>query len=255
MYKALIIDDEKPVQIAIQKLGHWARYDIETPRLACNGKDGLNAMREFHPDIVFVDMNMPVMDGCAFLEKASAEFPSSQYIVVSGYDEFSYARQAIRYGACDYLLKPVVEEDLNKAIEKAILKIDPQASFQDDDTVPDRISPDQVAEIIKEYIESHYCENIKITMFAEKYFFSIEYLTKLFRKQYGFTIYEYVLKLRMERAKELLAHEENKVSDIAERLGYADHHYFSKAFRTYYHISPSQYRKAFLERDGGESSS
>ena len=60
----------------------------------------------------------------------------------------------------------------------------------------------------------------------------------------------------MERAKELLEHEGNKISDIAERPGYADHHYFSKAFRTYYHISPSQYRKAFLERDdGGESSS
>lgn len=137
-----------------------------------------------------------------------------------------------------------------------VLKIDPQASFPDDAAAPDRISPDQVAEIIKDYIESHYCENIKITLFAEKYFFSIEYLTKLFRKQYGFTIYEYVLKLRMERAKELLEHEGNKISDIAERPGYADHHYFSKAFRTYYHISPSQYRKAFLERDdGGESSS
>lgn len=246
MYKALIIDDEKPVQIAIQKLGHWRQYHMDPPQLAVNGKDSLSAMREFHPDIVFVDMNMPVMDGASFLMKASQEFPASQYIVVSGYDQFSYAQQAIRYGACEYLLKPVVEEELNAAIEKALLRIDPAASFLQPKDTQEEISPEEVVCIIKEYIESNYCQNIKITMFAEKYFFSIEYLTKLFRNKYGFTIYEYVLKLRMERARELLEDETNKIIDIAGRLGYADNHYFSKAFRTYYHISPSQYRREYL---------
>ena len=214
MYKALIIDDEKPVQIAIQKLGNWKYYGIEPPRLSVNGKDALQAMREFHPDIVFVDMNMPVMDGVTFLKAASKEFPDSQYVVVSGYDQFSYA---------------------------------PDAPFDAGNNQKANISPNEAVTVIKEYIDSHYCENIKITMFAEKYFFSAEYLIRLFRGKYGFTIYEYVLKLRMERAKELLEDEDNKIIDIAERLGYADNHYFSKAFRTYYNISPSQYRKEFLE--------
>lgn len=250
MYKALIIDDEKPVQIAIQKLGHWSAYQIEQPRLAFNGKDGLQAMREFHPDIVFVDMNMPVMDGASFLKAASQEFPDSQYIVVSGYDQFSYAQQALHYGACEYLLKPVEEEALNGAIEKAILRIDPEASFGAEETeARANISPEEAVTIIKEYIDNNFCQNIRITMFSEKYFFSTEYLTKLFRNRYGYTIYEYVLKLRMERAKELLEDENNKIIDIAERLGYADNHYFSKAFRTYYQVSPSQYRKEFQSRE------
>lgn len=249
MYKALIIDDEKPVQIAIQKLGNWKYYGIEPPRLAQNGKDGLQAMREFHPDIVFVDMNMPVMDGVSFLQAASKEFPDSQYVVVSGYDQFSYAQQALHYGACEYLLKPVEEDALNSAIEKALLRIDPEASFLEPQmSQREEISPDEAVSIIKEYIDSNYCQTIKTTMFSEKYFFSTEYLTRLFRGKYGFTIYEYVLKLRMERAKELLEDEDNKIIDIAERLGYADNHYFSKAFRTYYNISPSQYRKNFLEK-------
>ncbi len=247
MYKALIIDDEKPVQIAIQKLGNWSYYGIEPPQLAVNGRDALQAMREFHPDLVFVDMNMPVMDGVSFLQAASEEFPDSQYIVVSGYDQFSYAQQALHYGACEYLLKPVEEDALNSAIEKAILRLNPDASFQDPKESGQReISPDEAVSIIKEYIDSHYCQNIKITMFSEKYYFSTDYLTRLFRNKYGFTIYEYVLKLRMERAKELLADQDNKIIDIAGRLGYADNHYFSKAFRTYYHISPSQYRKEYL---------
>ncbi|MDE6600659.1 MAG: response regulator [Lachnospiraceae bacterium] len=247
MYKALIIDDEKPVQIAIQKLGKWNYYGVEPPRLSANGKDALQSMREFHPDIVFVDMNMPVMDGVSFLKAASCEFPDSQYVVVSGYDQFSYAQQALHYGACEYLLKPVEEDALNSAIEKAILRIDPEAVFDDDKNPEANISPDEAVTIIKAYIDSHYCENIRITMFSEKYFFSTDYLTRLFRGKYGFTIYEYVLKLRMERAKTLLEAEDNKIIDIAERLGYADNHYFSKAFRTYYDISPSQYRRNFLD--------
>lgn len=60
MLKALIIDDEKPVQIAVSKLGRWSYYGIEPPATAVNGKDGLSCMRELHPDVVFVDMNMPV---------------------------------------------------------------------------------------------------------------------------------------------------------------------------------------------------
>ncbi|MCM1123665.1 MAG: helix-turn-helix domain-containing protein [Eubacterium sp.] len=251
MYKALIIDDEKPVQIAIQKLGHWNAYRIEQPRLAINGKDALQAMREFRPHIVFVDMNMPVMDGASFLQAASQEFPDSQYIVVSGYDQFSYAQQALRYGACEYLLKPVEEEALNSAIEKAILRLDPDAVFSPEGgTSQANISPEEVVTIIREYVDSHYNQNIRITMFAEQYFFSTEYLTRLFRNRYGCTIYEYVQKLRMERAKELLEDENNKIIEIAERLGYADNHYFSRAFRNYYHISPSQYRKELQSRKG-----
>ncbi|MCM1038571.1 MAG: AraC family transcriptional regulator [Roseburia sp.] len=246
MYKALIIDDEKPVRIAISKLGHWNYYHIAPPEMTSNGREALSAMREIRPDVVFVDMNMPVMDGGTFLEKASVEFPDSQFIVVSGYDDFTYAQRAIHYGAVDYLLKPIREEELNHAIEKALLRINPSETFGQE-TGREGASPEEIVEIIKEYIDSNYCTNIKITMFAEKYFFSIEYLTKLFKSRYGYSIYEYVLKLRMERAGELLANEENKIIDIAGRLGYADNHYFSKAFRNYYGVSPSQYRKKCLE--------
>lgn len=252
MYKALIIDDEKPVRIAISKLGHWHYYHIDPPEMTSNGSEALSAMRELHPDLVFVDMNMPVMDGCAFLEKAAAEFPDSRYIVISGYDDFSYAQKAIHYGAIDYLLKPIVEDDLNSAIEKALLSINPDETFGEENEEDAEITPEQVVSIIKDYIDSNYCTNIKITMFAEKYFFSIEYLTKLFKNRYGYSIYEYVLKLRMERAKKLLEEEENKIIDIAERLGYADNHYFSKAFRNYYGISPTQFRKELNPKASGK---
>jgi two-component system response regulator YesN len=95
---------------------------------------------------------------------------------------------------------------------------------------------------IKEYIDQHYFEDIKISMFTEKYFLSREYLMKLFKQQYGFGIHEYVQKIRMAKAKELLGRADLKIQEISEMLGYKDKNYFSKAFRNYYSLSPSEYR-------------
>ena len=189
MYKALIIDDEKPVRIAISKLGNWQAYRIAQPELTCNGKEGLAAMHERHPDLVFVDMHMPLMDGCTFLSLATKAFPTSQFIVISGYDDFSYTQKAIHYGVCEYLLKPIVAEELNTAIRRAILKINPQETF----TSPTPLvstSPEEIVRLIKNELDTHYCTAIKIQDFEERYFFSIEYLTKLFRQNYGCTMYE-----------------------------------------------------------------
>lgn len=246
MFKSLIIDDEKPVQIAISKLGKWNHYHIKTPETAGNGEQGLKIMREIHPSIVFVDMNMPIMDGCSFLNIASKEFPECKFIVVSGYDSFAYAHQALRCGAIDYLLKPIEEDTLNAAIEKALAQLNPNTAPSDTDPF-EELSPNDIVVEIRKYIESNYCQNFKISVFEEKYHFSSAYLTKLFRSAYGYSIYEYVLKLRMERALELLENPEIKVLSIAERLGYTDNHYFSKAFKTYYGMSPSQYRNDYLQ--------
>ena len=87
--KTLIADDERPVRIAISKLGQWGKYHLEQPVQVENGQEALLAMYELKPSIVFVDIQMPVMNGLDFLEKASVEFPGTVYIIVSGYDEFS----------------------------------------------------------------------------------------------------------------------------------------------------------------------
>ncbi|MNI84091.1 Xylose operon regulatory protein [compost metagenome] len=102
-------------------------------------------------------------------------------------------------------------------------------------------------EDIKEYIDNHYFEEIKISMFTEKYFLSREYLMKLFKQQFGFGIHEYVQKVRMDKAQKLLDDPGLKIQDISEMLGYKDKNYFSKAFRNYYSISPSEYRNQTIE--------
>lgn len=96
---------------------------------------------------------------------------------------------------------------------------------------------------IKNYIDEHYYEDIKVTMFAEKYYLSREYLMKLFKQQYGKGIHEYVQHVRMEKAKALLAEGSLKIQEISEMLGYRDKNYFSKAFRNMVKMTPSEYRQ------------
>jgi two-component system response regulator YesN len=120
VYKALVIDDEKPARQAIITLGQWAAAGVTELYEAREGAAGLAVLRKKQPDIVIVDMKMPQMDGVKFLEIACREYPRVKYVVISGYDDYEYTRRAIRANVRDYLLKPVIEAELNEVINRVV---------------------------------------------------------------------------------------------------------------------------------------
>ncbi|MDD3213688.1 MAG: helix-turn-helix domain-containing protein [Eubacteriales bacterium] len=243
MYKVLTIDDEPPVHVAIRSLIDWRALNAQEPVSAYNGREGLECMEKLQPDIVFVDMNMPLVNGKDFLSVATRNHPYSQYIVISGYDDFQYAQAAIRYNVVDYLLKPIDVEELEKALKKAIARL-PECKT----TLEDR-TPTEVIAAVKDYIDRNFQHDIHIEELSDQFFFSKEYLSKLFRDQYGCPIYEYVLQARMDKAREYLLNPKLQVQDIAERLGYSNANYFGKAFKHRYGMTPSEFRDT--ERAGG----
>lgn len=98
---------------------------------------------------------------------------------------------------------------------------------------------------IKSCIEEEYSRNLTLTYFSEKYHLTKEYLSKQFKEQYAYSIYEYLLSYRMEKAKELLSATDMKIQSVSDHVGYTDTNYFSKAFKTYCGISPREYRQQF----------
>ncbi|NLE25851.1 MAG: helix-turn-helix domain-containing protein [Clostridiaceae bacterium] len=244
MYKALIVDDEKPIMKVITALGEWSKYGIERPYYAGDGKEGLAAMREISPDIVFVDMKMPVIDGPAFLKATTNEYPDTQYIVISGHSEFEFARTALKYRVLDYLLKPIIEEELNAVLKKATELLSSNKNT-DSGTANTEVvlNIDEIVFLIKTHIEKNYSRDIALQMFAEQYHFSKEYLSKVFKEKFGKGIYEYAMGLRMGRARELLIDMDMPIHEISERLGYKDSSYFSKAFRNYFGCWPTEFRR------------
>ncbi|WP_138493835.1 response regulator [Paenibacillus pinistramenti] len=120
MYKALIIDDEEPLREAIRILGEWESLGVDTVLEAADGESGLNLLKQQPVDLVMVDMKMPGLSGPEVLQILERDYPGLPTIVISGYNDFEFTRQAIKSRVVDYLLKPVNRTELNQAMRKAV---------------------------------------------------------------------------------------------------------------------------------------
>jgi len=117
MHKVLIVEDEDIMRKGLMFMPKWQEVDCIVVGEAVNGQDGLEKIRRLQPDIVIVDINMPVMDGLEMLEKSIEEY-GYDAIIVSGYGEFEYAQKGISLGVTEYLLKPIDYTKLYEAIRK-----------------------------------------------------------------------------------------------------------------------------------------
>lgn len=109
MYKVLIADDEEIIRRGI---AYFLKKDpeIQVVAQAEDGEMALDQAMEYRPDLLFVDINMPFLNGLDFIEKLKAVQPDALIIVITGYDDFKYAQKALRLGVFDYLLKPIMEK-------------------------------------------------------------------------------------------------------------------------------------------------
>ncbi len=112
MIKLLIVDDEAVIRKGLQTSIDWDLYGIRIVGEAKNGQEALEKALALQPEIILTDIRMPIMDGLAFAKAAHEKLPSAKIIILSGYDDFDYAQQALRLGAADYLLKPFGAEEL-----------------------------------------------------------------------------------------------------------------------------------------------
>lgn len=119
-YKVLLADDEKNIVQGISSVVDWGALNTELVATAKNGIDAYEKMIAFKPDIVISDIRMPGMDGLGLVAKSHEEFPGVQFILLSGYSEFEYARTAMHYGVKNYLLKPCSEEKITAAIQEIV---------------------------------------------------------------------------------------------------------------------------------------
>lgn len=118
MFSALIVDDELFVRKGLIKMIDWEGCGYVVIGEADNGEDALALIHEHKPDLVVTDIRMPVLDGIGLIRAAAKEAPETAFMIVSGYNDFEYAQQALRYGAFDYVLKPIDQEDFQKTLGK-----------------------------------------------------------------------------------------------------------------------------------------
>ena len=124
MFKLLIVEDEQWVREGLAELLDWSRYHILLAGTAANGQEGLRLAREVAPDIIITDIRMPIFDGISMAKEIRAFLPDAKIIVLTGYDDFKYAKEAIGFRAAEYLLKPINENEFEKVIKKATAELE-----------------------------------------------------------------------------------------------------------------------------------
>lgn len=119
-YKVVILDDEPWTRGVIVKLGRWAELGLEVVGEAADGETGLELIRRVLPDIIITDVRMPRLSGLELTQRLREQGWQKPILIVSGYDDFSYVRSALRLGVTDYILKPVKPQELDQQLRHCI---------------------------------------------------------------------------------------------------------------------------------------
>ena len=197
-------------------------------------------MQEERPDIIIIDIKMPVMNGLEVCKYVYETCPEIQVILLTAYSDFEYAKTAIKYSACEYVLKVSIMEELPKAVKKAIGKLE---KYQKTIEKTEREDSGTLYYQIEQYIERNYQSKISLDEIAEALHANRSYLSRLYKNKTGVNLFDAILYRRIEAAKEYLLHTDMKTYEISEAVGFEDAGYFSKMFKRKTGVSPKEYRK------------
>lgn len=240
VFRVVVVDDEKLISNNIAKNITACDSSFEVVAVCYDGLSALKAIEQYNPHVLFTDIKMPLMDGLALIENVHNNSPHVRCVLITGYNEFEYAKTAIKFKAFDYLLKPLNRFELSKTLrkikdellsEQALLNTERETSTED------------IVKSIVQYLQINYANEINFTQIASGYNFSASYLTKIFKEHTGTSPIKYLIEYRIKTAKSLLKDTNLTVKEIAEKTGFVDQFYFSKCFKNYCGLTPSQYKE------------
>ncbi len=244
--KVLLVDDEIMIREGFKKLFDWKAHDCEVVGEAADGMEALTQIDTLHPDIVIMDINIPIMSGLKVIQMSRIKHPQTAFVIVSGYDDFSYCQQALRLQITDYILKPVNYEEFGTCIDNLKISLyEKKVSSQEESTEQE----ERVITGITRYLQEHLEEDLSLSVLSEQFHLNPQYISQLFKNEIGVGFLAYLTNIRMEKAKKLLLSTSYSVAEIAGQVGYGDYRVFTKAFKKAEGITPSQYRREFLNND------
>ena len=215
--KVIIVEDEPILVLQLEKIIEQLGNGFEVITSCNNGINGFDQILSRKPDIVISDIKMPKMDGLTMLQKLSEKGFVGKFIILSGYDDFEYARKALNLKATQYILKPI---DII-FFKELMLKLEDEIKTKNG--IKDK--PLNSSEAIYGYVLDNYNKNV-------------------FKKNYNITLNKFIINTRIEKAKEIFLKDKNSsIKSVANEVGFNDPLYFSKVFKAEVGVSP----KVFIE--------
>lgn len=231
-FSLLIADDEQTILENVAKYIKKNTTKFRQVYSASDGRQALDFIFRCKPTVMLIDIQMPGKTGLEVMRDAQAAGVCPKTIILSGYDNFSYAQQALRMGASDYMLKPCRSSELLQKLESLVSEEIP---------LPDIVSGGQVMQQAVRYCREHMDEDIRLNDVATEVCVNSSYLSRLFSKHAGGFV-DYLNKIRIDAACGYIREGNLKLYEIAYKVGFSDEKYFSKVFKRTTGQSPSEYR-------------
>lgn len=260
MLKIVVIDDEKWIRKLIINLLPYDKYPITVVGEAEDGIEGLDLISKLTPDIILTDIRMPLFSGLDLIKELNKKRPNSRIIIISGYDSFDYAQNALKFGVIDFLLKPVEEHELELAIGKAIKELKKSENLKKVDALEKQVKrlsmdfiedrKDEFPQIKNDkirkaliYIEENYYNPISLNDVSDAILMNSSYFSEQFKKEVGLGFNQYLINIRFETAKRILLEQQDlNIADVAAIVGFPDSNYFSRLFKKQFNCTPHEFR-------------
>lgn len=244
--KVMLVEDEELIRKGLRKLVEEIIGGFTVVAEAENGRRALEAIKTNIPDLIITDIRMRDINGLELIERVRDQYSGIQFIILSGHNDFEYAKKAIRYGVSDYLLKPIDAVELTRSLERLKRPAGDRAGEQHAPVVAasgPSAYESQIIQKVKQIILSRLDEDLSQQYLAEQVNLNHQYLSTLFKAVTGQKYIDFVIESKIERARKLLVETNLKIYEIALLSGYPNVKHFNNIFRQILGVSPTEYRK------------
>lgn len=234
MKRVFIVDDEVYCIKILKSFIEKYQIPMEICGSAISGETAYVMIKELRPDIVFMDIEMPGYSGLEVIKKIQEETDCIiHFVIISAYDEFRYAQEAIRLKVDDFLLKPLDNKDFLEMTQRVF-----GFSF----------TSNQAFNEILAYVHENLSEELTLNDCAKKIHMSSNHITRIFKQYYGVGFTKYKNSARIEKAKKLFIDTDKSIKEISQEVGFCNLNYFYKLFKETVGTTPKEYQDNILHK-------
>ncbi|NRY61692.1 response regulator transcription factor [Clostridium beijerinckii] len=249
MYKLLVVDDESESRNLLCSYFPWNDLGFEIVDQLENGKLALEYILNNPVNVILCDIKMPFLDGIGLAKEIFNRKLKIKVIFLSAYKDFEYAHSALVYGVSDYIVKPSKYNEIFEVFSSLKKSLDSECSPNVDKVLDEDINNfkdsssynSKIISFVKNYVSEHY-KDARLEDIAESVHMNPNYLSQFFKQKTGECFSNYLIRVKMNRAAELLNDIRYKTYEISEMVGYSNTKNFTRTFKNYYGKSPKEYR-------------
>lgn len=236
----------------------WKAEGFEQVLSAQNGQEARELLEREEIDIIISDIRMPGLSGLELAGYIREYQKSTMVILLTGFSDFQYAQEAIRQQVYDYILKPIKTDELAASVRRAVSILEQKRYSrkvvrEHEDMVGAFDAAEQILYSFRganpqvmdmlTYIAQNYSGDITLNALAEQYHFTAIYLSRLIKRETGYSFVDILTGIRLMNAGYLLKENKQKINMICDRTGFHDSRYFSQVFKRIFDSTPGEYRK------------